>query len=133
MEALRIKRAALGDVHPSVATTRNNMGNVYASQGRYAEALEAYEYALRIRRAALGDDHPELGSTRNNIGAVYFSQGRYAKALEAYEEALRIYSAVFREDHPHVAGVRRNIEIAKKRMHEEQSDAGAPSTGGSNP
>ena len=51
-EALRIRRAALGDDHPDVAATRNNMGVVYRSQGRYDEALKEYEEALRIREAA---------------------------------------------------------------------------------
>ena len=132
-EALRIDRATLGDDHPNVVTTLNNMAIVYQRQGRYAEALEAYEEDLRITRTALGDDHPSVATTRNNMAIVYDNQGRYTEALEALKEALRIYSAVFREDHPHVTKVRSNIEIVQNLMREQQSDAGAPSTNGSNP
>ena len=132
-EDLRIQRIALGDDHPDLATTHNNMGIVYNHQGRYAEALEAYEKALRIQRSALGDDHPNVAMTYGNIGNVLAAQGRFADALEACEKALRILLAAFDEDHPLVAQTRRNIEIVTQSMHEEQSDAGAPSTGGSNP
>ncbi|GBG34394.1 Kinesin light chain 3, partial [Hondaea fermentalgiana] len=42
-EALSIKKESLGDRHPSVATTLNNIAGVYRAQGRYEEALAYYE------------------------------------------------------------------------------------------
>ena len=56
------------------------MASTAEKQGRYDEALEAYEDALRIQRAKLGDDHPDVAATRNNLGLVYYSQGRHAEA-----------------------------------------------------
>ncbi len=43
------------------------------SQGRYAEALEAYQQALAILRE-VGDRAGE-GATLNNIGGVYAARG----------------------------------------------------------
>ena len=68
-------------------TTLNGIGGVYANQGRYAEALEAYEQALAIGRE-VGDRAGE-GTTLNNIGVVYDDQGRYAEALEATSRRWR--------------------------------------------
>ena len=54
-------------------TTLNNIGGVYHSQGRYAEALENYQQALAIWRE-VGDRAGE-GETLNNIGGVYETRG----------------------------------------------------------
>ena len=68
-----------------MATTYNNMGNVYVSQGQYDKALEMYNKSLKISLAALGEDHPDVATTYN-MGEVYRSQGQYDKALEQVSE-----------------------------------------------
>jgi len=68
--------------------TLNNIGAVYYSQARYAEALENYQQALAIRRE-VGDRVGEA-ATLANIGAVYRDQTRYAEALDASQQALAI-------------------------------------------
>ena len=55
--------------------TLNNIGGVYDSQGRYAEALETYQEALAIMQE-VGNRAGE-GGTLNNIGLNLDSQGRY--------------------------------------------------------
>ena len=47
VEALRIEMATLGKNHPEVATTRNNMGNLYRKQSKFADALRQYEKAKK--------------------------------------------------------------------------------------
>ena len=64
---LSIKLKKLGDDHPSVADTYNNMAIVYDNQGKYDEALAMYEKALSIRLKKLGDDHPSVADTYNNM------------------------------------------------------------------
>ena len=68
--------------------TLNNLGNVYQVQGRWDDAIAAYEQSLAIYRS-LGDRHGE-GATLNNLGVVYRNQGRWDNAIAAYEEALAI-------------------------------------------
>ncbi|GBG35209.1 Kinesin light chain, partial [Hondaea fermentalgiana] len=58
---------SLGDRHPSVATTLNNIAFVYRAQGRYEEALAYYEEALSIRKESLGNRHPFVVIVLNNI------------------------------------------------------------------
>ena len=70
-KALSIRLKKLGDDHPDVATTYNNMAVVYMNQGKYEEALAMYEKALSISLKKLGDDHPDVATTYNNMAIVY--------------------------------------------------------------
>jgi tetratricopeptide (TPR) repeat protein len=102
-EALKIRRAALGENHPSVASSLNSIGICYRSQRNDAEALKVHGEALKIRRAVLGENHPSVASSLNNIGNCYNSQGNDVEALKMYGEALKIYRAALGENHPHIA------------------------------
>ncbi|MBI4769170.1 MAG: tetratricopeptide repeat protein, partial [Chloroflexi bacterium] len=71
------------------AQTLGNLGLVYQDQGRWAEAISAYEQSLSIKRE-LGDRHGEA-QTLGNHGSVYQSQGHPAEALAALETALTTF------------------------------------------
>ena len=43
-----------------LATSLNNLAEVYRLQGRYAEAKPLYKRSLAIREKTLGPEHPEL-------------------------------------------------------------------------
>ena len=86
-----------------VATSYNNMGGVYDSQGNYPKALEMYQKALAILLDVLGANHPDVATSYNNMGSVYYSQGNYPKALEMYQKALGIWLEVYGENHSEVA------------------------------
>ena len=57
-----------------VATSYNNIGNVYDRQGQYERSLEYYQKALEIFIKVSGQDHPAVAASYNNIGVVYDSQ-----------------------------------------------------------
>jgi hypothetical protein len=42
-ENYEIKKRVLGPEHPSTLTSRNNMAGVLYQQGKYEEALQAYQ------------------------------------------------------------------------------------------
>ena len=65
-QALEIRERLLGPEHPDVATSLNNLAQLYRSQGRYAEAEPLHQRALTIREKALGPEHPDRKSTRLN-------------------------------------------------------------------
>jgi len=44
--ALAIRKKVLGDNHPNVATSLNNLAALYESQGRYSQAEPLYRQAL---------------------------------------------------------------------------------------
>ena len=59
--------ARLGDDHPSVATSLNNLASLYESQGRYSEAEPLHLRSLSIWQQQLGDDHPNTQTGRQNL------------------------------------------------------------------
>ena len=93
--SLEIRKSVYGEHHPDVATSYNNIGLVYDSQGEYSRALEMYERSLEIIKSVYGDNHPKVAASYNNIGSVYDSQGEYSRALEMYELSFEIYEAVY--------------------------------------
>ena len=92
-----------GARHPAVATSYNNIGNVYYNQGNYAQALDNINKALEIRLSVFGENHPAVAASYNNIGVIFCRQGNYDKALEHNKTALKINLSVFGENYPDVA------------------------------
>ena len=111
-----MKRKALGEEHPSVASTLNNIASVYDDQGRYEEALEHYERALAVRRKALGEEHPDVGDTLYNMAIVYKKQGRYAEAASSYDAAGDTYAKAYGEDHDETLDARRDADGMRKEI-----------------
>ncbi|GBG30435.1 Kinesin light chain 3 [Hondaea fermentalgiana] len=70
-EALSIRKESLGDRHPYVATTLNNIAYVYKAKGRYEEALTYWEEALSILKESLGDRHPYVAAVLESIQGTW--------------------------------------------------------------
>jgi tetratricopeptide (TPR) repeat protein len=58
-EALSIRERMLRPDHPNVATSLNNLADLYSVLGRHVEAEPLYTRALAIYGKALGPFHPE--------------------------------------------------------------------------
>ncbi len=58
VEALEIRKAELGDRHPSTATSLFNLAALYHNTQRHQQALDHIQQALDIYIPALGADHP---------------------------------------------------------------------------
>jgi len=108
-KCLAIDIKALGEDHPSVATTYNNIASVYRNQGKYEEALVLYDKCLATRIKALGEDHPDVAGTYNDIAIVYKNQRKYEMALELHEKSLAISIKAKGEDHLSVARTKYSI------------------------
>lgn len=57
----------LGDEHPCVATSLNNLAELYNLEGRYTEAKPLFIQALKIWESRLGMNHPNTVICRNNL------------------------------------------------------------------
>ncbi|MBD2675739.1 tetratricopeptide repeat protein, partial [Aphanizomenon flos-aquae FACHB-1416] len=66
-QALALRQKLLGDDHPDVATSLNNLALLYYSQGKYKEAEPLYQQALNILEQRLGVDHPRTIIVRGNL------------------------------------------------------------------
>ncbi|UEC43178.1 MAG: putative Chitosanase [Methanothrix sp.] len=74
---------------PSLAITWINKGNKLNDQGKYDDAIEAYEEAIRLDPSS-SVARSNLAITWNNKGNKLNDQGKYDDAIEAYEEAIRL-------------------------------------------
>jgi tetratricopeptide (TPR) repeat protein len=67
LEALDLYKQLLGDNHPDVAQSLNNLAYLYDSQGRYTEAEPLFLEAINIATQALGENHPNTIIFRKNL------------------------------------------------------------------
>ena len=67
----------------------HNLGNLYADQGKRAEAETMYMRALQGYEKAWGPEHTSTLDTVNNLGLLYAGQGKLAEAETMYMRALQ--------------------------------------------
>ena len=109
LRLVSLREGTKGKEDSDTATSYNNIGKAYRSQGDYPKALEFHLKALNIREKVLGKEHPSTATSYNNIGLVYKSQRDYTKALEYYFKALDIKEKVLGKEHPSTATSYNNI------------------------
>jgi tetratricopeptide (TPR) repeat protein len=102
IKALNIREKILGQEHPDVATSFNNLGLLYYSLGKYDLVEPLYQRALSIREKILGQEHPD---SILNLALLYYNQGKYELAEPLYKQALVIYERTLGPEHPQVATV----------------------------
>jgi CHAT domain-containing protein len=106
------KRLFRGD-HPLVATSLNNLGELYLEQGKFAEAKPLLEDALYMRIQLYKDqDHPDVALSANNLATLYQAQGDLSTADLLFRDALRIAKQSYGADNPSVALYLNNLAFA---------------------
>jgi len=89
--ALQGYEKAYGPEHTLTLEPVNNLGILYADQGKLAEAEQMYQLALQGKEKAYGPEHTSTLNTVNNLGALYIDQGKLAEAEQMYQRALQGY------------------------------------------
>jgi len=79
---------AWGPDHTSTLNTVNNLGALYADQGKHGEAEKMYRRALDGYEKAWGPDHPSTLRTINNLRLLNASRGGHMKVEEIHSRAL---------------------------------------------
>ena len=101
---MTIELAVFGPKSPIVASTLNNIANLYSTRGDYTKSLEYHARALGIWQAALGENSLKTADTYNNMATVYHKQGKFDEALAFHFKALKIKTALVDEEkYPSVA------------------------------
>ncbi|MGB3422128.1 MAG: tetratricopeptide repeat protein [Dolichospermum sp.] len=95
----------------ALATSLNNLAELYESQGRYNDAEPLYLQSLDIRKCQLGNDHLDVAQSLNNLAVLYESQGRYNDAEPLYLQSLDIRKHQLGNDHPDVAQSLNNLAV----------------------
>jgi tetratricopeptide (TPR) repeat protein len=108
-QAYQLYEKLLGENHTGVATSLNNLAEIYRNQSRYEEALPLYQRSLAIWEQQLGENHPDVALSLNNLALLYYGQGRYEEALPLYQRSLAIREQQLGENHPDVAQSLNNL------------------------
>ncbi len=116
LQALELCKRLLGDNHPDVATSLNNLALLYESQGRYEEAEPLYLQALELRKRLLGDNHPDVATSLNNLALLYETQGKLEDAERLAQRALKIYQTTLGNNHPHTLNSLLTVNIFQMMM-----------------
>ncbi|HAI74901.1 MAG TPA: hypothetical protein DCM08_01525, partial [Microscillaceae bacterium] len=80
-------RESIGD-KLGMSNSLNNLGLVFQSQGKAAEAIEVMLKALALQEEL--QEKVSMSSTLNNIGGFYRARDNFEKALEYYTRAYRL-------------------------------------------
>ncbi len=76
-----------GPEHPLTFTILYNLGYVYHSWGRYAEAEQLYRRTIEGRERVVGAGHPDTLTAVNVLAVLYFEQGDFARAVELWRRS----------------------------------------------
>ncbi len=63
-----MRKKLLGEEHPDVANSLNNLGNLYKNQKRYEEAEPLYLKAIEFYKKLLGKERTHVANSLNNLG-----------------------------------------------------------------
>ena len=94
-EAAELNQAALGRLHPNVATNLDNLAQALHALGDLDAAKKTYDEAMAIRRALFGSDHPDVATSLHNLATLLWAK----QDMEGCENALRESYAIFRRIH----------------------------------
>jgi tetratricopeptide (TPR) repeat protein len=86
-----------------VAVSLSQLAQVYAGQGKHAEAEPVYLQALKIYQAVHGENHADVAATLNNLGVLHRMYGQYAEAEPLLSRSLAIKERLLGPNHPDVA------------------------------
>ena len=86
-DALAIRRRTLGDQHPEVAESLDDLGSLQYEIGNLGEAERLLRDALALRRRTLGDEHLDTANTENHLAMAL----RRKETPEANAEVEQLY------------------------------------------
>ncbi len=87
---LRIERQVLGESHPTVTGTTNNLARVLLERRRFAEARALLEPSASTFSRQVEATNPNMAFVLSNLGLIEMGQGHYPAAESYLRDALRI-------------------------------------------
>jgi len=110
--ALAMRRAVLGERHPSVAASLHNLGGYSYSRGDLDAAADYSAQALAIWEETLGLEHPDVAGTLSNLGAIEMARGDTRAAIAYLERARELRERTLGLDHVDLATTLHNLGLA---------------------
>jgi tetratricopeptide (TPR) repeat protein len=102
-QALAIREKVLPPEHAHIASSLNNLGWLYQTQGKYEQAEPLFKRSLAIREKTLGPEHPTTANSLNNLAVLYRNEGKYEQAEPLFKRSLAIREKMLGPEHPTTA------------------------------
>ncbi|RYR65367.1 hypothetical protein HN51_013424 [Arachis hypogaea] len=103
LAALQEAKEGFGPRDPHVASSCNNLAELYRIKKDFAKAEPLYLEAIDILEEAFGPDDIRVGAAAHNLGQFYLGQRKLEKARVSYERALKIKRRVLGYGHSECA------------------------------
>lgn len=88
MEAMALRRAHLGDMHPDTIYSIGRAGALLGFLDEPEQAEQLLREEFEGSRQVLGPEHPLTLGSLNNLASAIGDQGRHAEALELLQDVL---------------------------------------------
>ncbi|XP_024538338.1 nephrocystin-3 [Selaginella moellendorffii] len=103
VKAIDHAKKGFGEEDAHVATSFNNLAELYRLKKEYKKAEPLYLDAISLLEQSMGPEHPSVGFALHNLGGFYLLQDNFPKAIEYYERALKIKGRGLGLNHPEYA------------------------------
>lgn len=109
IRALRGYEKAQGLEYILTLDTVNNLGNLYANQGKLVEVEKIYQQVLDRYEEVQGLEYTSILKPVNNLGLLYTNQGKMVEAGKMYQRVLEGYKRLRVLTYLLTKGIRRNL------------------------
>ncbi len=106
---LRIRQQALGEFHPSVSVSLNNLAALFRRKGQFTLSESHYRQALELRRKSYEPGHPHIVHALSNLGSLLHLVGKLDEAEAVLTEALDGARRTLGDSHLFTAMSRNNL------------------------
>uniref|UniRef100_A0A7N0RCG8 Kinesin light chain n=1 Tax=Kalanchoe fedtschenkoi TaxID=63787 RepID=A0A7N0RCG8_KALFE len=121
--AIQEARDGFGERDPHVASSCNNLAELYRVTKRLNEAEPLYLEAIDILEQSFGPEDIRLGVAFHNIGQFYVAQRKLEEARRFYEHALKIKRRVLGHEHRDYADTMYHLGTVLYLQGEESDSA----------
>ena len=104
--------------HPFVARCHRQMGDIFAEEAEYLQALDYYQKAVDVFFSGLGSDNYYLISIYQQMGLLYGKLERYDSASEYYKRSLKIFAKLGIDDNIIIGEILFKLGLTYKHQKE---------------
>ena len=102
-ESMTVLAQQLGQEHPEMAISWQQIGEFQETMGEYDKAVALYKKALAILEKKRGAEHPALAHIIGKLAALCIELEMEPEAVPLYERLVRIQEKILRPTHPQLA------------------------------
>ncbi|MFP5272146.1 tetratricopeptide repeat protein [Coleofasciculus sp.] len=104
-DCLSVTVQRLGENHPDVAASLDNLANLYSFQGWYEKAKPLFLQALELRKRLLGENHADVATSLHGLAKLYMAQQYYDQAEPLFLQALKLKQCLLGKNNLNIAAI----------------------------